>query len=366
MDKKNKIIIVILAILIVTGVAIHLFLTPTTVETVGSVNVTDMANRTVEIPATVNKAVATSPPMTTIMYMLAPDKLSAVNFQWTEEEMEFVPTQYQNYPVVGGWFGSQQGNYEEFIASEPNLIVESIDEGMGSDLSEIEERQEKFGSIPVVAVEDNTDVTKMGESILFMGTILGEEDKSQSLVDFNNRYLDIVQQKAASIPDDQRKTVYYAQGNDGLQTDPSGSAHAQLINLCGGINVADTEFSNSSTTQVSIEQVLNWNPDVIITTDPDFYNKVFDDSNWQNVKAVQDGEVYLSPQSPFKWFDRPPGANVIIGVPWTAKILYPDQFSEIDMIDATQEFYSEFYHVDLSQDQVRDLLISTGLKEENF
>lgn len=366
MDKKNKIIIVILAILIVTGVAIHLFLTPTTVETVGSVNVTDMANRTVEIPATVNKAVATSPPMTTIMYMLAPDKLSAVNFQWTEEEMEFVPTQYQNYPVVGGWFGSQQGNYEEFIASEPNLIVESIDEGMGSDLSEIEERQEKFGSIPVVAVEDNTDVTKMGESILFMGTILGEEDKSQSLVDFNNRYLDIVQQKAASIPDDQRKTVYYAQGNDGLQTDPSGSAHAQLINLCGGINVADTEFSNSSTTQVSIEQVLNWNPDVIITTDPDFYNKVFDDSNWQNVKAVQDGEVYLSPQSPFKWFDRPPGANVIIGVPWTAKIVYPDQFSEIDMIDATQEFYSEFYHVDLSQDQVRDLLISTGLKEENF
>lgn len=366
MDKKNKIIIVILAILIVTGVAIHLFLTPTTVETVGSVNVTDMANRTVEIPATINKAVATSPPMTTIMYMLAPDKLSAVNFQWTEEEMEFVPTQYQNYPVVGGWFGSQQGNYEEFIASEPNLIVESIDEGMGSDLSEIEERQEKFGSIPVVAVEDNTDVTKMGESILFMGTILGEEDKSQSLVDFNNRYLDIVQQKAASIPDDQRKTVYYAQGNDGLQTDPSGSAHAQLINLCGGINVADTEFSNSSTTQVSIEQVLNWNPDVIITTDPDFYNKVFDDSNWQNVKAVQDGEVYLSPQSPFKWFDRPPGANVIIGVPWTAKILYPDQFSEIDMIDATQEFYSEFYHVDLSQDQVRDLLISTGLKEENF
>lgn len=366
MDKKNKIIIVILAILIVTGVAIHLFLTPTTVETVGSVNVTDMANRTVEIPATVNKAVATSPPMTTIMYMLAPDKLSAVNFQWTEEEMEFVPTQYQNYPVVGGWFGSQQGNYEEFIASEPNLIVESIDEGMGSDLSEIEERQEKFGSIPVVAVEDNTDVTKMGESILFMGTILGEEDKAQSLVDFNNRYLDIVQQKAASIPDDQRKTVYYAQGNDGLQTDPSGSAHAQLINLCGGINVADTEFSNSSTTQVSIEQVLNWNPDVIITTDPDFYNKVFDDSNWQNVKAVQDGEVYLSPQSPFKWFDRPPGANVIIGVPWTAKILYPDQFSEIDMINATQEFYSEFYHVDLSQDQVRDLLISTGLKEENF
>lgn len=366
MDKKNKIIIVILAILIVTGIAIHLFMTPSTVETSGSVNVTDMANRTVQIPATVDKVVATSPPMTTIIYMLSPDKLTAVNFQWTDEELEYVPGQYQNYPVVGGWFGSQQGNYEEFIASEPNIIIESVDETIGEDLSVIEDRQEKFGSIPVVAVVDNTDVTKVGESITFMGQVLGEEEQAQKLVDFNNKYLDIVEKGAASIPDSEKKTVYYAQGEDGLQTDPSGSAHAQLINLCGGINVADTEFENSSTTQVSLEQVLNWNPDVIITTDADFYNSVFNDSNWQNVKAVQDGEVYLSPQSPFKWFDRPPGANIIIGVPWTAKVLYPDQFSEIDLAQATQEFYSNFYHTDLSDDQVKDLLLSTGLKEENF
>lgn len=366
MDKKNKIIIVILIIIVITCIAIHLFMNASNVETSGNVNITDMANRTVQIPATVDKVVATSPPMTTVVYMLNPNKLKAVNFQWTDDELKYVPDQYQNFPVVGGWFGSQQGNYEEFIAFDPDIIIESVDKEFGGDLSILEDRQEKFGSIPVVAVVDNTDVTKVGESITFMGQVLGEEEQAQKLVDFNNKYLDIVEKGAASIPDSEKKTVYYAQGEDGLQTDPSGSAHAQLINLCGGINVADTEFENSSTTQVSLEQVLNWNPDVIITTDADFYNSVFNDSNWQNVKAVQDGEVYLSPQSPFKWFDRPPGANIIIGVPWTAKVLYPDQFSEIDLAQATQEFYSNFYHTDLSDDQVKDLLLSTGLKEENF
>ena len=168
-----------------------------------------------------------------------------------------------------------------------------------------------------------------------MGQVLGEEEQAQKLVDFKDKYLDIVEKEVASIPDSEKKTVYYAQGEDGLQTDSSGSPHAQLINLCGGINVADTEFENSSTPQVSLEQVLKWNPDVIITTDADFYNSVFNDFNWQNVKAVQDGEVYLSPQSPFKWFDRPPGANIIIGVPWIAKVLYPDQFSEIELDKAT-------------------------------
>ncbi len=53
MDKKIKIIILLLVILVVAGVATHLFLSPSTVESKGSKNVTDMINRSVEIPASV-------------------------------------------------------------------------------------------------------------------------------------------------------------------------------------------------------------------------------------------------------------------------------------------------------------------------
>lgn len=366
MEKKSKIVILILALLIVLGVATHLFLTPSTVENSGAKNITDMIGRAVEIPASLNKVVATSPPMTTVVYMIAPEKLTALNFEWTDSEKVYVPSQYQGLPNIGGWYGTQDGSYEEFIASEPDIVIESIDEGGDGDLSTVNERQTKFGKIPVVAVNDTTSVEKVDASITFIGEVIGAQDNAKKLTDFNDKYLDIVHKKSPQITD--KKNVYYAEGNDGLKTNPSGSVHGQLIDLVGGNNVADSLSQGNTTSgvQVSIEQVISWNPDVIITTDPDFYAKVYNDSNWAGINAVKNHEVYLSPQSPFKWFDRPVGANMIIGVPWTAKVIYPDQYSDIDMLSATKEFYSNFYHFDLSDEQAKQILLDSGLKEENF
>lgn len=368
MEKKVKIIILILVILVALGIATHLFLTPSSVKSGDSENVTDMINRSVEIPSQVDSVVATSPPMTTVLYMIAPDKLKAVNFQWTDDELKYVPGQYANYPVVGGWYGTQDGSYEEFIASEPDVVIESIDEGGDGDLSTVEERQEKFGTIPVIAVKDTTNVEKVGESILFMGKIVGAEDKANELNDFNNKYLDIVHERSAKLSDGDKKTVYYAYGDDGLSTSPSHSTHGQLIDLIGGKNVADSlnQGNTTSGVQVSIEQVISWDPDIIITNNQNFYDSVYNDSNWAHLKAVQNKEVYLSPQSPFKWFDRPVGANMIIGVPWTAKVIYPEDYKDIDMVEATKEFYSEFYHFDLSDDEAKEILLNSGLKESNL
>lgn len=273
MEKKSKIIILILAVLVICGVAAHLFLTPSTVETVGSKNITDMVGRTVQMPASVGNVVATSPPMTTVIYMIAPEKLTAVNFQWTDDELKYIPSQYAGLPVVGGWYGTQDGSYEEFIASEPDMVIESIDEGGDGDLATVQERQDKFGEIPVVAVNDTTDVEKVDGSITFIGDVLGAQDNAKKLTDFNDKYLNIVHQKSGQITD--KKTVYYAQGNDGLQTNPSNSTHGQLIDLVGGENVANSLAQGNTTSgiQVSMEQIIKWNPDVIITTNPDFYGK---------------------------------------------------------------------------------------------
>ena len=368
MEKKSKIVIIIIALLIIVGVATHLFLTPSTVENSGAKNITDMLGRHIEIPASLNRVVATSPPMTTVIYMIAPEKLTALNFEWTDDEKVYVPSQYQGLPNIGGWYGTQDGNYEEFIASEPDIVIESIDEGGDGDLDTVNERQNKFGKIPVIAVNDTTSVEHVGDSILFMGEVIGATENAQKLVDFNKKYLNIVHQRSSELSDSDRKTVYYAVGNDGLSTYPSGSVHGQLIDLVGGRNVADSLNQGNTTTgvQVSIEQVIKWNPDIIITTDPDFYANVYNDSNWANINAVKNHEVYLSPQSPFKWFDRPVGANMIIGVPWTAKVIYPDQYSDIDMVSVTREFYSNFYHIDLSDDQAKEILLNSGLRESNL
>jgi iron complex transport system substrate-binding protein len=113
---------------------------------------------------------------------------------------------------------------------------------------------------------------------------------------------------------------------------------------------------------VSIEQVLKWNPDVIIASDETFYKNIYSDPLWQNVKAVKDKQVYLVPNSPFNWFENPPGANTILGIPWTAKVLYPDRFSDMDLKSITREFYSNFYHYTLTDDELNTVITSSGLK----
>ncbi|MGL4669332.1 MAG: ABC transporter substrate-binding protein [Methanobacteriaceae archaeon] len=366
MDKK---VILAIGFVVVVIILVAMFtLNPQETEQEGNKTITDMAARQVTIPISPDKVLSTTPTITTIIYMIAPEKLAGVNYKWYDYELKYVPKEYQNLTVVGGWFGTQEGSYEEFISISPDLIIEGTADIRN--LDEINERQTRFGDIPVVVAVDHTFVSDTAESITFVGKALNSENKANKLVDFLKTYLDTVERVSSNIPENEKKKVYYASGSEGLQTYPNGSSHSQLITLCGGINVADTELNEGvDKVDVSMEQILNWNPDVIITTDEEFYKKVYSDSSdssWANVKAVKNKEVYLSPQSPFKWFDNPPGPNIIIGIPWTAKVIYPDKFSDIDLKKATQEFYSEFYHYNLSDEEVINLLTSSGLKKENI
>jgi iron complex transport system substrate-binding protein len=79
------------------------------------------------------------------------------------------------------------------------------------------------------------------------------------------------------------------------------------------------------------------------------------DPRWQGLRAVREGRVYLAPGLPFGWFDAPPGVNRLIGVRWLTSVLYPDKFPE-DLRSITRDFYSRFYHVDLSDPQLDNLL----------
>ncbi len=319
--------------------------------------ITDMTGRTLEVPVTVSRVLSTAPPTTIAVYVLAPDKLIGVNFEPNKQNGNvYMPEKYRALPNVGGWFGKQTGNFETFIAMNPDVILDG-DVGVGNFKATLEERQQKFGTIPNVGVLDARNATRYDESIRFLGTLLGADEQAASLSEFYNRVLSKVTSRVADIPAGEQVRVYYAEGPKGLQTDPSGSMHSELIELAGGVNVADCQIMpGMGMTPVSMEQVTKWNPDVIIVGDPGFYNSIYNDSLWAPIPAVKNHRVYLVPQSPFTWFDRPPGVNRIIGIPWIAKVLYPEKFGDMDLPALTKEFYTKFYHYNLSDNEVNSLL----------
>nr|WP_319537441.1 ABC transporter substrate-binding protein [uncultured Methanospirillum sp.] len=324
-------------------------------------SITDMAGRTLTVPNQITNVLSTYPPTTEMIYMLAPEKL--MGWQTDEKNMTYMPEKYRTLPVVGGWYGGLTADYETFISMKPDAIFTGFTKN-GNYLETINERQEKFGSIPYIAVEDTTNVNNFAPAIKYMGELLGEEQKAVELTSYYDNVYNKVSGIAASIPESEKKSVYYAEGPEGLTTDPKGSMHAQLIDLCGGINVYEgAQKGEMGLSPVSMEQVLEWNPDVIIAGSKGFYDKVYSDPNWQKIKAVQDKQVYCVPTNPFGWFDRPPCLNVIIGIPWTAKVLYPDKFADIDLKSLTKEYYQKFIHTDLTDNQVSTILSESGLTD---
>jgi len=123
--------------------------------------------------------------------------------------------------------------------------------------------------------------------------------------------------------------------------------------------VAAVPLEGGNLMDVSMEQVLAWQPDTIIAYDPQFFASVWTDPLWQKVKAVQQRRVYLVPGQPFRWVDEPPAANRLIGLRWLAKLLYPALYPE-DMRDEVRRFYELFYHQAPSAEQVDALLAAAA------
>ncbi len=348
--EKNRLYCIIAVMLILTGFG------PGFVYAGETRTVTDMIGRTVEVPSEIKSVLCTAPPACNLVYMVAPDQLSGWNSVPAEE---YIPEKYQSLPVIGSSQGTKQCNYELILSMHPDIFVTTSPNSPSDEAAyaAIEEQQEKLGSIPVVAIKDVVKSTGYSEPIRFTGQLLGEEKQAEAMIEYYERVLSEVRKQAALIPDNERVRVYYASDITGLQTALSGSYHTELIDLCGGINVAESmNASKTAFSEVSREQIIRWDPEVILAANPEFYASVQTDPVWQDISAVKTGRVYLIPHTAYSWFDMPPGPNQIIGIPWTAKTLYPDYFQDLDLESLVREYHEIFIHESLSDDQIRENL----------
>ena len=189
------------------------------------------------------------------------------------------------------------------------------------------------------------------------------KEHAEALAKYADETLNGLETRIASVPEAERPRVYYGRGANGRETGLSGSINLEVLERVGAINVA-AAAGTGGITKVSIEQLLSWNPDVILVLDPTFYRSLPSDPLWSPVKAVRDKRTYLAPNLPYGWFDAPPGVNRLIGVRWLGSVLYPKQFPE-SLRDTTRQFYKLFYHVDLTEQQVDTLLTpATSSKRE--
>ena len=252
-------------------------------------------------------------------------------------------------PEVGRLTGrGNTANLESVIALKPDLIFD-VGSTSATFVSLAERVQQQTG-IPYALLDGRFDA--IAPTYRKLGELINRQDDGGKLARYADDTVKTITGRIATIAPSARPRVYYARGPRGLVTGLGGSINVETIEMLGQ-NVAGG--NNGGLANVSIEQVLLWNPDVIITIDQDFAASVRTDPAWTSVKAVRDGRVHLSPKMPFGWVDFPPSVNRLIGLWWLAKILYPEKFPE-DLRALTRDFYTMFYHRTPSDVQIDHVL----------
>ena len=331
-----------------------------TQETGETREITDMAGRKVTVPAAedIESVFSTGPVAAIFMYMVAPDKLLGWNYELNDVEKSIILEKYHDLPNFGM---GDAINYEAVIAANPTIALNcgKINDAMVSDCDTLS----KSLGIPVIAVDN--ELNNSAEAFRFMGELLGVEDHAEELAEYSEKiFTDIA--SLADIPEDEKVSVYFGNGEDSLETAPRGSQHAQILDAVNVTNVADLELGDGSRVQISAEQLLAWNPDVIVVNGEPKADKsgnsaaedILSNPDYASLKAVQDNKVYGTPNAPFSWVDRPAGPNRLIGMRWLSAVVYPE-YIKCAVNEEIREFFNLFYHVDLSDEQLENVLKGT-------
>jgi len=318
-------------------------------RTAAAASINDAAGRTVPVPANVSRVFPAGPPAAILLYTLAPDMLIGWPRANRPEECAYMLPEICARPEVGRITGrGNTANLETVLALKPDLILD-VGSTTATFVSLAERVQEQTG-IPYALLDGR--FAGIASTYRSLGALIGKADDAEKLARYTEDTLETILGRIEPIATSERPKVYYARGPRGLATGLGGSINVETIEMIGRNVAGETQGGLAN---VSIEQVLVWNPQVIVTIDQEFAASVRNDPSWASVRAVRDNRIHLSPKMPFGWVDFPPAVNRLIGLWWLAKILYPERFPE-DLPALTQEFYSRFYHVTPSAAQIDHVL----------
>lgn len=319
---------------------------------------TDSTGREVELPRSIERVASGGPLANIMIYAVKPEVIVGWSSVPSNNAAKYIEQQYLDLPEYGKFYGNAEDfNREALMASDPQVIIDvgEWDEEYKADLDAL---QEQLG-IPVILIEANLEQNPAAYRT--MGELLQETERGEALASYCEEVLADAREKAASIPEEDRKTVYYGEGESGLSTILSGTIHSQIYELVGASIVVDADSAQvqQGGGTVSMEQVLAWDPDVIMFVKGSIYETVADDASWAALNAIQNGSYYEIPIEPYNWLGRPPGPNRMIGVRWLGNLLYPEVF-DCDIEQEVKDFYSLFYRYELTDDEVAQLLGSAA------
>jgi len=161
---------------------------------------------------------------------------------------------------------------------------------------------------------------------------------------------------AAVDADNARKSLLYCLGDKGVNVIARDSFHAETIDMMSkNVAVVEEVVASGAGNEVDLEQILLWNPDVIIFAPDSCYSDIANSTQWASAAAVSSGNYFETPYGPYGWLSSPPGVQRYLGILWLGELLYPE-YTEYDLKEEIMEYYKLFYNCHLTEEQYHTLL----------
>ena len=300
-------------------------------------------------PAQIDKVLSAGPPSDVLLLAIAPEKMAGTaGFDMQSKRGAMFPAELQKLPLLGKISGKGSTlSMEKIVEIRPRLIVDSGN--VTANYQGQAQRTFEQTNVPYILVDGHLANTPA--SLRALGKVLGSE-RAEKLAQYADETLAQAEKFAKTQPS---RSFFVARNADGLQTGQKGSIHTEALELAGLKNVVEGE--QQGLVQVSLEQLLLWQPDMIFTQYEQFAENLASNPQWQGLRAVQNKKVFLLPNKPFGWLDSPPSLNRLLGVRWLVHHLSGK--ADADFVQQIQQFYKLFYHIDLNAEQAQELLPRT-------
>jgi len=315
---------------------------------------TDSAGRAVELPVNIEKVAVSGPLAQIALFALCPDKLAGVASAWDATAEQYLATEYYNLPELGQLYGGKgELNLETLLASGAQVVID-VGEPKDTIVEDLDALQAQTG-IPFVHITATT--ATMGDAYRMLGELLNMPTEAETLAAYCDEMYARTDEIAGSV---EKVNLLYCLGDAGLNVIANGSYHAEVIDLLSNNLAVVAEPSGKGTgNEVDMEQILLWNPDVILFAPDSIYATVADDPAWRQVNAIKNGSYYEAPFGPYNWLGFPPSVQKYLGMMWMAQLLYPDA-AQYDLYAEVAEYFRLFYHCDLTQAQY-DALVANSI-----
>jgi iron complex transport system substrate-binding protein len=315
----------------------------------------DSAERYVVLPDRVSRVMAADQSAAVLVFVLAPEKLVGWSRPLTRQQQAYLAAKYARLPVVGQLTGPAPTAAADTVTRlRPDLI---IDTGIVSpEATARADAIQQQTRVPYILIDGS--IQRIPDTLVTVGAMLGVAERGQNLADYARNAIDNLRGRLLVTESTSRPLVYYGRGADGFETGLAGAEVMANIDQAGVINVAG-RLGGGELTRVTRDQVIAWNPEIIIAQQRSFYNALQRDRSWRGSAAVSKRRIYLAPAEPFGWVDDPAGVNRIIGLPWLTALFYPDVYQE-DLRTNVREFYDNFYRIKLTDHQLEALVRPAG------